>query len=50
MAADKVTPESVNFMASYGRGLICAPITMARARELELDLMVEDNTDSLNTV
>jgi 3,4-dihydroxy 2-butanone 4-phosphate synthase/GTP cyclohydrolase II len=40
MAADKATPEAINFMAKYGRGLICTPITQSRARELELDLMV----------
>ncbi|WP_127715445.1 3,4-dihydroxy-2-butanone-4-phosphate synthase [Halobacteriovorax sp. HLS] len=40
MAADKATPEAINFMAKYGRGLICTPITQARANELELDLMV----------
>jgi 3,4-dihydroxy 2-butanone 4-phosphate synthase/GTP cyclohydrolase II len=49
MAAEKVTPESINFMATYGRGLICAPITEARARELNLDLMVRDNTEHMKT-
>jgi 3,4-dihydroxy 2-butanone 4-phosphate synthase/GTP cyclohydrolase II len=44
MAADRVTPEAVNFMACHGRGLICAPITAERAGELALDLMVTDNT------
>ena len=39
MAAEKVTAEAVNFMAQHGRGLICAPITAARARDLKLDLM-----------
>ncbi|HRR10287.1 MAG TPA: bifunctional 3,4-dihydroxy-2-butanone-4-phosphate synthase/GTP cyclohydrolase II [Rhodothermales bacterium] len=43
-AAEKMTPELINFMATYGRGLICAPITRQRATELELDLMVTDNT------
>ena len=49
MAAEKVTPESVNFMATYGRGLVCAPITKERARDLELGLMVEKNTESMKT-
>jgi 3,4-dihydroxy 2-butanone 4-phosphate synthase/GTP cyclohydrolase II len=44
MAAEKVTPESVNFMAKYGRGLICVAITEGRARELEFEPMVEFNT------
>jgi 3,4-dihydroxy 2-butanone 4-phosphate synthase/GTP cyclohydrolase II len=43
-AAETVTPEQVNFMAKYGRGLICAPITRERAVELDLDLMVQTNT------
>lgn len=49
MAAEKVTPESINFMASYGRGMICAPLTEERARQLELNLMVERNTESMKT-
>jgi len=44
MAAERVTPEAINFMARHGRGLICAPISGARAHELRLDLMVTDNT------
>lgn len=43
-AAEKITPELINFMAMNGRGLICAPITAQRAKELQLDLMVTDNT------
>lgn len=43
-AAELITPEKVNFMAMHGRGLLCAPITQARAEELELDLMVGNNT------
>lgn len=43
-AARNVTPEVINFMSKYGRGLICAPITEARAAALKLNLMVEDNT------
>ncbi|MBK7945610.1 MAG: bifunctional 3,4-dihydroxy-2-butanone-4-phosphate synthase/GTP cyclohydrolase II [Flavobacteriales bacterium] len=43
-AARNATPEMVNFMAMHGRGLICAPLTEERCQELELDLMVRDNT------
>lgn len=43
-AAHNVTPEIINFMSKYGRGLICAPITEQRCNELKLNLMVEDNT------
>jgi 3,4-dihydroxy 2-butanone 4-phosphate synthase / GTP cyclohydrolase II len=43
MAADFVTPEAINFMATHGRGLICMPITEARARDLSLPMMVADN-------
>ncbi|MFH1187459.1 MAG: 3,4-dihydroxy-2-butanone-4-phosphate synthase, partial [bacterium] len=42
-AANKITPEMVNFMARHGRGLICAPITKNRCDELGLDLMVDKN-------
>lgn len=49
MAAELVTPEAVNFMAKYGRGLICLPLTEARADFLELPLMVQDNTSSFGT-
>ncbi len=49
MAAEKVTPESINFMASYGKGMICAPLTEERARHLELNLMVERNTENMKT-
>lgn len=45
MAAQMVTPESINFMAKYGRGLICMPTTGKRLRELEIYPMVSDNTD-----
>ena len=44
MAAEKVTPETVNFMATHGRGLICLPAIPDRLKELELDLMVNRNT------
>ncbi len=43
-AAKNVTPEIINFMSKHGRGLICAPITEERCAELDLNLMVEDNT------
>ncbi len=43
-AAELITPEKVNFMATHGRGLICTPITEERCEELELDLMVGKNT------
>ncbi len=49
MAADKVTPESVNFMATHGRGLICAPITAERAEQLGLQRMVLENRESSRT-
>lgn len=49
MAADKVTPEAINLMATWGRGLICAPITRQRAIELKLDRMVTENTESHET-
>ncbi|MFD1292498.1 3,4-dihydroxy-2-butanone-4-phosphate synthase [Lutibacter holmesii] len=48
-AADMVTPEMINFMATKGRGLICAPITESRCEELDLNLMVGLNTDPLGT-
>ena len=48
-AAEMITPEKVNFMLRNGRGVLCAPITMNRAAELELDHQVEDNTSMLGT-
>lgn len=44
-AARNVTPEIINFMSKYGRGLICAPLVEDRCEELELNLMVKDNTE-----
>lgn len=44
MAAEKVTPEAINFMAKIGRGLICLTLTEERCRELDLPMMVQDNT------
>ncbi len=43
-AAEMVTPEMINFMATHGRGLICAPITEDRRKELDLEMMVQNNT------
>jgi 3,4-dihydroxy 2-butanone 4-phosphate synthase/GTP cyclohydrolase II len=43
-AAEMVTPEMINFMATHGRGLICAPLTEERCNELDLTMMVENNT------
>jgi len=48
-AADKVTPEMINFMATHGRGLICVPLTENRCEELELNMMVRNNTDPMET-
>jgi 3,4-dihydroxy 2-butanone 4-phosphate synthase/GTP cyclohydrolase II len=49
MAADKATPESVNFMAKYGRGLICVPMLGERLDELEIGMMVSHNTAPMGT-
>ena len=48
-AAEKVTPEMINFMATHGRGLICAPLTESRCKELDLPAMVRNNTDHMET-
>ena len=48
-AAEKVTPEMINFMATHGRGLICAPLTESRCKELGLRPMVSNNTDHMET-
>lgn len=48
-AAEKVTPEMINFMATHGRGLICAPLTENRCKELGLNAMVHINTDHMET-
>lgn len=48
-AAEKVTPEMINFMATHGRGLICAPLTENRCKELGLTAMVNNNTDPMET-
>jgi len=49
VAAEKVTPEIINFMTKHGRGLICLPLTMKRLKELEIPLMVTDNTAPYGT-
>ena len=49
IAAEKITPEHVNFMLRYGRGVLCAPITEERCHELNLDMQVHDNTSMLGT-
>jgi 3,4-dihydroxy 2-butanone 4-phosphate synthase / GTP cyclohydrolase II len=49
IAAEKVTPEAINFMARHGRGLICMPMTETRLKELGIPLMVQDNTSPYNT-
>lgn len=48
-AAEMVTPEMINFMATHGRGLICTPLTEDRCKELELGMMVSNNTDPMET-
>jgi len=48
-AAEKVTPEMINFMATHGRGLICTPLTEKRCKELDLKPMVTNNTDHMET-
>ena len=48
-AAEKVTPEMINFMAKYGRGLICCPLTEKRCKKLKLEMMVGNNTDPMET-
>ncbi|MDE7111592.1 MAG: bifunctional 3,4-dihydroxy-2-butanone-4-phosphate synthase/GTP cyclohydrolase II [Muribaculaceae bacterium] len=49
VAAEKITPEQVNFMLKNARGVLCAPLTMERARQLGLERQVEDNTSVLGT-
>ena len=49
IAAERITPEAVNFMAKYGRGLICLALTEERCSQLELPLMVENNTSNYGT-
>ena len=49
LSASKVTPEAINFMAKYGKGLICLPMEEDRLDELQLPLMVQDNTSRFET-
>ena len=49
IASEKVTPEAINFMAKYGRGLICLALTEDRTRQLGLSMMVEDNESTFET-
>ena len=49
VAAEKITPEIVNFMLKEGRGVLCAPLSEERCKELELDMMEENNTSLLGT-
>src|SRR5947209_14234838 len=49
MAAEKVTPDAINFMAKYGRGLICLPVTPDRAEQLGLSAMARENSSPLGT-
>ncbi|GHT34707.1 riboflavin biosynthesis protein RibBA [Bacteroidia bacterium] len=49
IAAEKVTPEKINFMMTNGRGVLCAPITEERCEELDLDMQVSNNTSPLET-
>ncbi|MDH7914348.1 3,4-dihydroxy-2-butanone-4-phosphate synthase [Winogradskyella sp. SYSU M77433] len=48
-AAEKVSPDMINFMATHGRGLICTPLTEKRCKELDLKVMVTNNTDPMET-
>ncbi|MDR2622569.1 MAG: bifunctional 3,4-dihydroxy-2-butanone-4-phosphate synthase/GTP cyclohydrolase II, partial [Dysgonamonadaceae bacterium] len=49
IAAEKITPEKVNFMMTYGKGVLCAPITEERCEELELEMQVSKNTSVFDT-
>ena len=49
IAAEKITPEKVNFMMQYGRGVLCAPMSAERCRQLDLDMQVRNNTSLLGT-
>lgn len=48
-SAQSATPEMINFMATHGRGLICCPITTSRVKELDLSMMVNNNSDPMET-
>ena len=49
VAAEKITPEQVNFMLKHARGVLCVPITISRCKELELPHQVDTNTSVLGT-
>ncbi|MCG3862407.1 MULTISPECIES: bifunctional 3,4-dihydroxy-2-butanone-4-phosphate synthase/GTP cyclohydrolase II [unclassified Photobacterium] len=49
IASEKITPEAINFMATYGRGLICLTLSKARCQKLNLPLMVQENTEQFGT-
>src|ERR687896_960917 len=49
VAAEKITPEAINFMATHGRGLICMPMTEERLAELDIPQMVSRNTAQFDT-
>lgn len=49
IAAEKISPEKVNFMLKHARGVLCAPITLSRCKQLDLDVQVSDNTSVLGT-
>lgn len=49
IAAEKITPETVNFMITYAKGLVCVPLAGQRLDELELRQMVENNQESMRT-
>ena len=49
IAAEKITPEKVNFMMQYGRGVLCAPMSADRCRQLDLEMQVRNNTSLLGT-
>ncbi|MDR2406869.1 MAG: bifunctional 3,4-dihydroxy-2-butanone-4-phosphate synthase/GTP cyclohydrolase II, partial [Bacteroidales bacterium] len=49
IAAEKVTPEKINFMMTHGRGVLCAPLTEERCKELDLNMQVTNNTSLLGT-
>ena len=49
IAAEKITPDDVNFMLKHARGVLCAPVTLSRAEELDLPHQVADNTSMLGT-
>ena len=50
IAAEKITPEKVNFMLKHARGVLCAPVTVSRCKELDLPHQVSDNTSVLGTL